>query len=87
MFSGMSNNSIDAKGRVVLPAKFRDELGETFYVAQGFGTPCIQVMSKEVFEHFCSQIMQLPANKAMILQYTFTATAEFFITYECLHAF
>ena len=75
MFSGMSNNSIDAKGRVVLPAKFRDELGETFYVAQGFGTPCIQVMSKEVFEHFCSQIMQLPANKAMILQYTFTATA------------
>ena len=60
MFSGMSNHSIDAKGRVVLPAKFRDELGDTFYVAQGFGTPCIQVMSKEVFEHFCSQIMQLP---------------------------
>ncbi len=75
MFSGMSNHSIDAKGRVVLPAKFRDELGDAFYVAQGFGTPCIQVMSKEVFEHFCSQIMQLPANKAMILQYTFTATA------------
>ena len=75
MFSGTSNHSIDAKGRIVLPAKFREELGETFYIAQGFGTPCIQAMSKEVFEQFSAQIMQLPANKAMLLQYTFTATA------------
>ena len=71
----LSNAGIKEIVLVGMPAKFRDELGETFYVAQGFGTPCIQVMSKEVFEHFCSQIMQLPANKAMILQYTFTATA------------
>ena len=30
MFSGMSNHSIDSKGRIVLPAKFREELGERF---------------------------------------------------------
>lgn len=75
MFSGMSNHSIDSKGRIVLPAKFREELGETFFIAKGFGNSCIQAMSKEVFEHFSTQIMQLPAQKAMLLQYTFTATA------------
>ena len=30
MFSGMTNHSIDAKGRIVLPAKFREQLGETY---------------------------------------------------------
>lgn len=75
MFSGTSNHSIDAKGRIVLPAKFREELGETFFVAQGFNVPCIQVMSREVFENFCAQIMKLPGKKSLLLQYTFTATA------------
>ncbi len=75
MFSGMSNHSIDAKGRIVLPAKFREELGSTFYIARGFGNCCIQAMSQEQFNALSEKIMQLPADKAMILQYTFTATA------------
>ena len=75
MFSGMSNHSVDAKGRIVLPAKFREELGESFYIARGFGNPCIQAMSKEQFDAISARIMELPADKAMALQYTFTATA------------
>ena len=75
MFSGMSNHSVDAKGRIVLPAKFREELGESFYIARGFGNPCIQAMSKEQFDVLSSRIMELPADKAMALQYSFTATA------------
>lgn len=75
MFSGMSNHSIDSKGRIVLPAKFREELGETFYLARGFGNCCIQAMSTEQFNTICSRIMELPADKAMALQYTFSATA------------
>lgn len=75
MFSGMSNHSIDSKGRIVLPAKFREELGSTFYLARGFGNRCIQAMSAEQFDSICAKILQLPADKAMALQYTFSATA------------
>ena len=66
---------MDSKGRIVLPAKFREELGETFYIARGFGNPCVQVMSSEQFERISRNIMELPADKAMALQYTFTASA------------
>lgn len=75
MFSGMSNHSIDSKGRIVLPAKFREELGESFYLARGFGNCCVQVLSKEQFDAISAKILALPANKAMALQYVFTATA------------
>lgn len=75
MFSGVSNNSIDSKGRIVLPAKFREELGETFFLARGFGNKCIQAMSAERFNEYNARILELPADKAMILQYTFSATA------------
>lgn len=75
MFSGMSNHSVDSKGRIVLPAKFREELGESFYIARGFGNDCIQAMSKEQFDSISERIQELPVKKAMALQYSFTATA------------
>ena len=72
MFSGMTNHSIDAKGRIVLPAKFREQLGETYYLARGFGNKCIQVMSSEQFNAMCEKILALPANLSMAVQYTLT---------------
>lgn len=75
MFLGTSDHSIDAKGRIVLPAKFREELGDTFYIAKGFDSPCVQVMSTEQFERIIANIKELPADKARALQYAFTATA------------
>ena len=35
MFIGEYNHSIDNKGRVIMPSKFREELGEKFYVTKG----------------------------------------------------
>ena len=62
MFSGMSNHSVDSKGRIVLPAKFREELGESFYIARGFGNACIQAMSTEQFNSISAKILELLAD-------------------------
>lgn len=44
MFMGEYQHNIDAKGRLIMPSKFRDELGEKFVVTRGmdgclFGYP------------------------------------------------
>ena len=46
MFSGSSNHALDGKGRVVLPAKFRYRLGETFMLTRGMNG-CLWVFPEE----------------------------------------
>ena len=42
MFSDEYEHNIDAKGRIIVPAKFRYELGETFWINRGLdGNICI----------------------------------------------
>lgn len=35
MFMGEYQHNIDAKGRIIVPSRFRDELGESFVVTKG----------------------------------------------------
>ena len=35
MFMGEFSHSLDAKGRLIMPAKYREQLGETFVVTKG----------------------------------------------------
>lgn len=74
MFSGTSNQTIDSKGRIILPAKFRDELSDTVYVTSGF-EKCVQILSVEQFDRLREQIRQLPADKALSLQYILISPA------------
>ena len=47
MFSDEIVHNIDAKGRIIVPAKFRYELGETFWVNRGLdGCLCIYPTSE-----------------------------------------
>lgn len=74
MFLGTSDHNLDSKGRVILPTKFREELGESFYITMGFSR-CAQVMSVEQFDRLREQIRQLPADKALSLQYLLISPA------------
>ena len=35
MFMGEYNHSVDAKGRLIVPSKFREQLGNEFVVTKG----------------------------------------------------
>lgn len=74
MFSGTSIHTIDSKGRIVLPARFRQELGESFYITKGF-FDCVQVLSRQEFETLRKNIKALPAQSALALQYAIISTA------------
>ena len=36
MFMGEYHHSIDDKGRLIIPAMFRSELGDKFFICRGF---------------------------------------------------
>lgn len=55
MFLGEYQHSLDAKGRVILPAKFRDQLREGAVVAKG-KDGCLCVYSTEEFENVAQRI-------------------------------
>ena len=74
MFSGTTNQTIDSKGRIILPSKFREQLGDTVYITSGFEN-CVQILSAEQFDRLREQIRQLPADKALSLQYILISPA------------
>ena len=75
MFLGTTDHNLDAKGRVILPTHFREELGESFYITMGFNH-CVQVLSEAQFDRLRDQIRQLPADKALSLQYLLISPAK-----------
>ncbi len=75
MFMGEFNHTIDIKGRIIVPAKFRESLGDEFVVTQGLDG-CLFVYPNEEWEAFIAQLKTLPGNKeARQLQRYFLAGA------------
>lgn len=59
---GEYEHSIDAKGRVILPAGFRDELGDQFVITKGLDT-CLFVYTREEWDRLSAKLRQLPLSK------------------------
>lgn len=63
MFMGEYNHTIDVKGRVIVPSKFRELLGEEFVVTKGLDG-CLFVFPDEEWKSFEEKLRTLPvANK------------------------
>ena len=62
MFMGEFHHNIDDKSRIVLPSKFRDELGESFVVTRGLDG-CLFVYSKEEWVNIVNRLKKLPFTK------------------------
>lgn len=62
MFMGEYHHSIDEKGRLIIPSKFRNELGESFVVTRGIEN-CLFVYSLPEWEKIVIKLKTLPFTK------------------------
>ena len=69
MFMGEYNHIIDAKGRLIVPAKFREILGDNFVVTKGLDG-CLFVYSDKEWQAFEEKLKTLPLTNKNARQFT-----------------
>ena len=63
MFMGEYKHSIDAKGRIILPADFREELTDNFVITKSLDN-CLFLYTAEEWDKLSTKLRQLPLAKA-----------------------
>lgn len=58
-FIGEYYHSVDVKGRMNIPVKFRELLGDTFVVTRGLDQ-CLSIYPLDAFEAFAQKLQALP---------------------------
>ena len=59
MLIGEYEHSLDAKGRLIMPAKLRTDMGEKFIITKGLDG-CLFVFSQNELSNFESKLKELP---------------------------
>ena len=59
MFMGEYNHTIDTKGRLIVPSKFREQLGDEFVVTKGLDG-CLFVYSNEEWQRIEEKFREIP---------------------------
>jgi len=62
MFMGEYHHSLDEKGRIIIPSKFRDELGESFVLTRGLEN-CLFVYAMNEWNKIVDNLKKLPFTK------------------------
>lgn len=62
MFMGEYDHTIDVKGRVIIPSKFREDLSDEFVITAGLDG-CLFVYPMIEWERFIDELKRLPGSK------------------------
>ncbi|MGI6168273.1 MAG: division/cell wall cluster transcriptional repressor MraZ [Christensenellales bacterium] len=68
MLIGEYRHALDAKGRLIVPSKFREDLGEKFILTRGIGS-CLFGLSLEEWDNFSAKLRGLPMTDAYALDF------------------
>lgn len=75
MFIGEYSHNLDAKGRIIIPSKFRDELHSSFILTRGLDG-CLTIYSLEQWEKIFQKLNKLPSTKKATRQYIHMLTSK-----------
>lgn len=76
-FVGSYLHNVDKKGRIFIPAKFREGLGDGSYIALPIdGQPCLTIYPKERWDEIQRRIDALPVMQQVVVQRQFVAMAS-----------
>ena len=59
MFMGEYNHTVDAKGRLIVPSKFREQLGDEFVITKGLDN-CLFVYDKSEWAALEEKLRAIP---------------------------
>ena len=68
--TGTYEHGIDAKGRLFIPAKLREELGTTFYLAMGIDA-CLAIYPQSTWDRFTEKFSALPMSQSKAMRFLF----------------
>lgn len=68
MFIGQYSHSIDSKGRINIPSKYREELGEKFYITKGMDE-CLVIYRSEDFYALLEKLEKLSSTNKSARDY------------------
>lgn len=71
---GEYQHTLDAKGRLFIPAKLREQLGDSFVVTKGLDE-CLFLYPQKAWDELEQKIRQLPMSKSRGLQRFFLSSA------------
>jgi len=64
LFTGSVEHSLDDKGRLVVPARFRKRLGSGFFVSIAEPDPCLALYPASIWNEFCARLEAAPVKDA-----------------------